>query len=96
MRNLPLSIHVPGKPICKKEKKNRHVNKFYLKKVFKHVLGRNNLTTEKDVLLWKAEWTLLLSVERFWIYGVLSVDDLFFFIQTFQKVLETYTTTKKN
>ena len=59
-------------------KKNRDLNKFYLKKVFKHVLGRNNLTTEIGVLLWKAKWTLLLSVGRFLIYGTLSVDDLFF------------------
>ena len=61
-----------------RKKKNRDLNKFYLKKVFKHVLGRNNLTTEIGVLLWKAKWTLLLSVGRFLIYGTLSVDDLFF------------------
>ena len=35
-----------------------------------------------------------MGVERFWIYGTSSVDDLFYFIQTFQKVFETYTTTK--
>ena len=29
------------------------------------------------------------------IYGTLSVDDLFF-VQTFQKVFETYTRTKEN
>ena len=37
-------------------------------------LGRNNLTIEKYILLWKAKWTLLLSVEIFWIYGTYSLS----------------------
>ena len=37
-------------------------------------LDRSNLTIEKYILLWKAKWTLLLSVERFWIYGTYSLS----------------------
>ena len=52
MRSLPLSIHLLEKQNCKTERKKKPTPEQVLPQ---KGLGRNNLTIEKYILLWKAK-----------------------------------------